>query len=128
MVIIGERIKDLRKKSKLTQTELANMLGVTKSTVAAYENNTRLPSYDVLLKMARIFKVSTDYLLTGRRNDQLEIEGLKKDQVEAVDSLIASFKKSNLLEEALIEESSKNEKLLERLNAYKNIITKSNEE
>ena len=66
MIIIGERIKELRKKEKYTQTELANLLGVTKSTIAAYENNSRLPSYDVLIKMAEVFKVSIESLLLDR--------------------------------------------------------------
>ena len=56
MIVIGERIKELRKNSRYTQTELANLLGITKSTVAAYENDSRLPSYDVLVRMARVFR------------------------------------------------------------------------
>lgn len=100
MIIIGEKIKELRKKSKFTQTELAQILGVTKSTVAAYENNTRLPSYDVLIKMAGIFKVSTDSLLLNLPDKKiLEADGLKTDQLEMLEKLIVYFRGYNLMEE-----------------------------
>ena len=41
MVLLGKRIKELRNKYKLTQTELAERIGVTLSSVASYENNSR---------------------------------------------------------------------------------------
>ena len=45
---IGIRIKELRKSRNLTQRAFAERLNITKSTVSAYENGSRLPSYDVL--------------------------------------------------------------------------------
>lgn len=59
MVLLGKKIKELRTKSKFTQSELANLLGVTKSSVASYENDSRQPSFSVLIKIAQIFNVST---------------------------------------------------------------------
>ena len=43
MILFWKEIKELRNKYKYTQTELANLVGVTKSTIAAYENDTRQP-------------------------------------------------------------------------------------
>ena len=57
----GNRLKTLRIKKKLTQQQLADLLGLTKSVISAYENGLRYPAYDVLIKIARIFKVSTDF-------------------------------------------------------------------
>ena len=60
---IGERIRELRKGRSLTQDILAQRLSVTKSVVSGYENSATYPSYDVLLGIADIFNVTTDYLL-----------------------------------------------------------------
>lgn len=98
MVDIGDRIKNLRMERKMTQAEFAERLGVTKSSVSSYENGSRLPSYDVLLKMARIFKVSTDVLLGhGDKNHAaLDITGLTGEQVIALKDLIEDYRKVNV--------------------------------
>ena len=98
MVIIGKKIKELRNKYKFTQTELADKVGVTKSTIAAYENDTRLPSYDVLIKMASIFKVSIDSLLLGQTEITLDAHGLNTQQIELLEILISYFRRSNYVE------------------------------
>lgn len=59
----GEKLKTLRTKNNLTQVQLAERVGVTKSMISAYETSARLPSFEILIKFAHIFKVSTDYLL-----------------------------------------------------------------
>ena len=88
MILIGKKIKELRNKHKYTQTELATLVGVTKSTIAAYENDTRLPSYNVLIKLSRVLKVSTDYLLLNKKPTGLDISALNEEQKGAVSSLI----------------------------------------
>lgn len=98
MILIGKKIKKLRNKYKLTQTELAKRVGVTKSTIAAYENDSRLPSYDVLIKMASLFKVSIDSLLLDRTDAMLDVNGLTMEQIDILGMMIAYFKKSNNVE------------------------------
>lgn len=95
MVLIGKRIKDLRNKYKYTQTELAEMVGVTKSTIAAYENDSRLPSFDVLIKMSKVFKVSVDSILMDNTSVILDAHGLNVQQLEILEFLIAHFRNSN---------------------------------
>ncbi|PLT80265.1 helix-turn-helix domain-containing protein, partial [Mediterraneibacter gnavus] len=63
MVDFGITLKTLRTQNNYTQVQLAQKLGLTKSVISAYETGLRLPSYDVLINIAKIFKVSTDYLL-----------------------------------------------------------------
>jgi len=92
MILLGKKIKELRNKYKLTQTELAVQVGVTKSTIAAYENNSRLPSYDVLIKMSDVFKISIDSLLLERSEQVLDISGLTPAQIGVLDNLITYFK------------------------------------
>jgi transcriptional regulator with XRE-family HTH domain len=47
----------------MTQKELANALQISRSTIAGYESESKQPSYEMLVKMAKIFDVSTDYLI-----------------------------------------------------------------
>lgn len=99
MVLLGKKIKELRTKSKFTQIELAERLGVTKSSVVSYENDSRQPSYEVLIKMARIFNVSIDSLLLDRSGMTLEVNGLKREQVKLLELLIMNFQKNNMIED-----------------------------
>ena len=63
MVDFGNRLKILRLRENMSQAQLAQKLDLTKSVISAYETGIRLPSYDVLIHIAKIFNVTTDYLL-----------------------------------------------------------------
>lgn len=93
--MIGDRIKQLRLDAKMTQPELAKKLDVTRSAVAAYENNTRQPSFQILIRLAHVFNVSTDYLLLGNDNNLLDVEGLSGEQRAIIVSLIKNFRETN---------------------------------
>ena len=92
---IGDKIKELRQGRNLTQSILAQRLGVTKSVVSGYENSTTYPSFDVLLGIADIFNVTTDYLLGKEKTRQINTSGLTESQVEMVSALVAEFQKAN---------------------------------
>lgn len=62
MTTIGQRLRALRIKKNLSQEEMANLLDVERSTYVKYENDKNKPSRK-LSEIARIFNVSTDYLL-----------------------------------------------------------------
>lgn len=94
-MMIGDRIKQLRIDAKMTQPELAKRLDVTRSAVATYENNSRQPSFQILIRLAKIFNVSTDYLLLGNDNNLLDVEGLSGEQRAIIVSLIKNFKETN---------------------------------
>lgn len=104
MILLGQRIKELRNKYRYTQRELAAKVGVTKSTIAAYENDSRMPSYDVLIKMADIFKVSIDSILLNRTESTINIDGLTSEQIEILNLLVNNFRK-NLLPENVSQSS-----------------------
>ena len=95
LVNFGSRLKTLRIKKKLTQQQLADLLGLTKSVISAYENGLRYPAYDVLIKIARIFKVSTDYLLGVEIKREIDTSGLTDEQIEALIVLIDAIRSSN---------------------------------
>lgn len=74
MQTLGDRIKAYRISIKMTQMDFAARLGITGSSVSAYENGTRLPSYEVLVKIADALGVTTDELLGRKKNDKVIID------------------------------------------------------
>ena len=81
---VGERIKMLRKKLGLTQSELAQKLGLECAAISKYETN-RVPlTQDSLLRLAEVFNVTTDYILTGKRtiNEPIEIAANMGDKAD----------------------------------------------
>lgn len=62
-MINGKRLKELRKAKGLNQTELGDILGVSKSSICCYENGTRNPSLETVIELMQLFGVSADYLL-----------------------------------------------------------------
>ncbi|HDR3313513.1 MULTISPECIES: helix-turn-helix domain-containing protein [Bacillus] len=66
--MIGEKIKELRKNSKITQEQLGNAIGVSKMAISYFEKGKKSPGRESLKKIADYFGVTTDYLL-GRSED-----------------------------------------------------------
>jgi len=60
---IGERIRILRKEKNMTQPQLAKQVGVANSVISNWENSLNIPRSDYVVIMAKIFNVSTDYIL-----------------------------------------------------------------
>lgn len=96
MVDFGNKLKHLRTSKALSQDQLAKKLQITKSMISAYENSIRLPSYDVLIKIALFFNVSFDYLFGYENRQFLDITGLSDGQVRILSILIDEFNHKNL--------------------------------
>ncbi len=92
---IGERIKQLRMQRGISQVQLAQHLGISKSVVSSYENAVHFPPYDILLKMAWLFGVSTDYILGAAGNRALNVDGLTEVQIEAVMRIVDELRGVN---------------------------------
>ena len=58
-----QRIKEIRQKKGLTQSQLAEMLSTTQSTVGKYEREEIQLTVDTIIKICKVFEVSADYLL-----------------------------------------------------------------
>lgn len=93
MVDFGLCLKKLRLSKNLTQLQLAKRLNISKSMISAYENDIRLPSYDVLIKISRIFNVSTDFLLGISPNRTINVTGLTDKQIEIINTIIREFQR-----------------------------------
>ncbi len=75
----GDRIKQLRKEQRLSQTELAKFLHVSQQTVTSWETNRADPSSSALSALASFFDVTADYLL-GMSEKKHEDKDLSKNQ------------------------------------------------
>lgn len=74
--ILGNRIRNLREDNDLTQKELSSMIGLTPKMISFYENNQRTPPVDVLIKLAKIFNVTVDYLIGfSKSNNGMNLSG-----------------------------------------------------
>ena len=93
------RLKELRKQNKLTQQQLAEMLGVTQAALSGWENEKFGIDNGSLLKCATIFDVSIDYLL-GRDEEQLP-ELNNKDQKE-IQKILDETKEQLLSQDGLM--------------------------
>lgn len=90
---LGEKLKALRTAKKMSQKELAERIGIAKSVISFYESGDRFPSYDVLVKIARIFNVTTDYLLDVERERTVNVSGLSEEDIAAVTTVIDALKR-----------------------------------
>ena len=89
----AENLKNLRLSKRLTQTQLAQRLWLNKSIISAYENETRVPSLEALIKLSNEFNVSMEYLLGIEREKTIDVTGLNEEQLAVVSSLIELLKK-----------------------------------
>lgn len=71
--MFAERLKKLRTEKGLNQTELAKILNVAKQTISNWELGNRTPDDKMLIKIADLFNVSTDYLLCRTDNPNFSI-------------------------------------------------------
>ncbi|ARF67635.1 hypothetical protein B7C51_06995 [Paenibacillus larvae subsp. pulvifaciens] len=69
--LMGMRIKNCRKEKKISQEQLADMLGMKRTNIANYEAGRVIPPGNVLRDLADIFAVSTDYLLGREPSNEI---------------------------------------------------------
>ncbi len=62
-MIIGKRIKELRKSKHLTQQKLADLVNVTKVSICCYEKGTRTPNLETFVDIVNVLDTTPDYLL-----------------------------------------------------------------
>lgn len=92
----GKRLKELRKGAGLSQKQLGQMIGVTKSVISFYELQDRSPSPLVLIKLSGVFHVTTDYLLGIDRRETIDTAGLSEKDVALLQAIAAHLREKNL--------------------------------
>ena len=88
LINFGKKLKKLRIENGLTQQQLAARLGVSKSVISYYELQERIPSPDVLSKLASIFHVSSDYLIGIESRQSIDVTGLTEEDIAIVTALV----------------------------------------
>lgn len=73
-MILADKIINLRKKNGWSQEEFAEKLGVSRQSVSKYESAQSIPDLDKIIKMSRIFGVTTDYLIKDEMEDEEFVE------------------------------------------------------
>ncbi|MDR0854627.1 MAG: helix-turn-helix domain-containing protein [Clostridiales Family XIII bacterium] len=91
LLSLSEKLKRLREKFGFTQAELADKLKLTRSAVNAWEMGNAVPSTEVIIKLARIFSVSADYLLGIDDVEMISVKGLSSKEVATVSNVIDCF-------------------------------------
>lgn len=95
MIEFGQRLKTLRKQRNLTQKQLAELIGTQNSIISFYEVGDRIPSPEIIVKLARTLHVSSDYLLGLEKNESVDISTLSEHDKSLVRSLIYSLSEKN---------------------------------
>lgn len=91
IIIANKRINELRTRSGMSQTELANRLGVTRSSVNAWEMGISIPSVQNLVEIAQIFHTSVDYLLGIEANETICLDPYNEEEKGLLASLLRYF-------------------------------------
>lgn len=93
--MVADRIRFLRERMQLTQTELSKKLGITRSSVNAWEMGISIPFTQYIVELADIFSVSTDYLLNVNSTSTISVRGLTERDVALVYELVAHLRNKN---------------------------------
>lgn len=113
----GNRLREVRKKRGLTQTELGELIGVGKSAICCYEKETRNPTLEAVIEMIHVFGVSADYLLgsdylvkTVDKNNFEEYVTLTKEEIVFIEEL----KKNKLVYDILMQDPKRGAELVKK--------------
>ena len=80
MSTLSERIKELRKKAGLTQSELADKLGLSDKAISKWEVGETNPDITMLPNLASLFGVTIDYLLTGKVEETVSLDDMDAEK------------------------------------------------
>lgn len=90
--MLGQRIGELRTAFGWSQVELSKRLRVAKQTVSNWENENIQPSIEMLVRLAKLFNVTTDYLLGLENIPRLSVEGLPVNVIGHLSQLIEDYR------------------------------------
>lgn len=95
MKMTAERIKVLREARGWTQAELARRLSITRNGVNSLEQGLSMPSPACLVDLAKLFSVSTDYLLGVERLETVNVTGLNEEDIALLAQLADRLRNSH---------------------------------
>ena len=89
--MIYDMIKTLREEAGCSQAQLAKNLDVTRSSVNAWEMGLSTPTTHYVVELAKLFHISTDYLLGMESEKHIVFDGYSKSEIELIYNLIKYF-------------------------------------
>lgn len=92
----ADKIKDLRIARGWTQSELARKMNVTRNGVNSWEQGLSMPSPAALVELAKLFSVTTDYLLGIERLDMINVSGLNPCDIAMLAALADRLRQTGL--------------------------------
>ena len=90
--MLGKRINEQRAAMGWSQVQLAEKLSVSKQTVSNWENENIQPSIEMLVRVSKLFHVSTDYLLGLDSAQTINVDGLPRTFVAHITQIIEDYK------------------------------------
>lgn len=113
-MLLGQRIKSLRKENNLTQEELGKLINVTKVSICCYEKETRIPTLETLVALANVFKVDINYFIGNDEyvvadNDKSYGMYVAKEELEFINEI----RKYRSLHKKVIEEPKRTVELID---------------
>lgn len=91
----GKTLRGLREKAGMSQKQLAAHIGVSPTSISLYELHERMPKQETLAKIAKLFHVSTDYLIGIDKHRSLDLSGLTDDEIDIIERLVDSMREKN---------------------------------
>lgn len=99
----GLRLKKLREKKNYSQAQAAKRVGVSRSTMSAYERNLKTPRLETLIEIARLYGASVDYILGLEDRPYLYLDDLSDSQqktiMDVVERLKREFKRHHYIDQ-----------------------------
>ena len=113
MAITAERIKQLRKKKGISQSELAELIGVKTNTVSTWERGTRKPDFEALNLLSNYFEVSFEYILGSSDKEEARVVPTQDELDELALSALADELYDNVKKHSML--SNKSQKMIDAL-------------
>lgn len=113
-MFIGDRLKKIRLEKSLSQTELGKLIDVSKVSISGYENGTKLPTVDRLIKLCEHLNVTPNYLLGF---DMLISEPTEEYNIHLATpelELIKELRKKNTLYKKIMAEPKRTVEIIDR--------------
>lgn len=110
----SERLKNLRKKVELTQVDVAGKLGISQQAYAYWEQGKKRPSHDNLVKIAKLFNVSVDTLISNDKTDDIDLSEVELLFRTTSDSM--SNEEKEVFKQELLQFMKERKKLFEGAN------------
>ena len=113
MATTAERIKQLRKKKGISQSELAELIGVKTNTVSTWERGTRKPDFEALNLLSNYFEVSFEYILGSSDKEEARVVPTQDELDELALSVLADDLYDNVKKYSML--SNKSQKMIDAL-------------